>query len=178
MSKANPAPALPEAPKTHTATYVKKQLDDVLASLPGLRERLGVIRQERELRKKSDPDLTDAVLADFDRREYDAEKAINRADERAAGLLVQYHNAGDREWEERARKSKPEVEKLAGPYADTLYKAAHDQILALGKTLTELRRVNAAVASLNKTAGSRVGFVEVPEHRIRHSNAVPGKSAH
>ncbi len=65
MSKPDASLQLREAPKPLTSAEYKKRLDELLASVSSLRARPDAIRRERELRKKSDPDLTDAVLARF-----------------------------------------------------------------------------------------------------------------
>lgn len=164
---ANAAPSPLAASGPLSSAEIKKRLDEACAPLPSLRGRPAAIRQERELRKKSDPELADAVFAEFDRREKEAELAATRAEERALGLASQYSDALDREWLDRAQKARLEIEKLAGARADEVYRKTHELILALGKALSEMRLIHETVETFDKVAGARAGFIDPPENRIR-----------
>ncbi len=159
--------AAPAVSAELSSAEIGKRAEAQRSRLSQLSSRKLAVQQERELRKKSDPNITPEIISDFNRREAEIDKEITDTRESVDALETQLHLAGDREWVAVMKKWKSELE-ADGPRIEKLY----DELDAIqkrwGEILCELKTADVERRQFDRTTDERVGYVALPEHKIRH----------
>lgn len=156
-----------------SAAEIEKRLRETQDKHLGLLGRRDALLQERELRKKSDPNITAEVIAEFNRRQAALDQEIADTAELKTAQKHQLNEARDREWIARKQKRKAALE-ADGKADDALYEEANTLLHALQKNLCKQRTRHIAYENFNSTSDSRVGYLDFPEFRIRHRAPGPG----
>ena len=168
---AHSASSLPlrEVAKSRSSATIRSLRDAEANKLTTLAERVEALRQERELRKKSDPDVTTKILADFDEREHSLLGEIGRTEEIVAALTMQLDEALDQEWLARKKKRLEELQREHGTESDADYAECKELLKKLFANLSRQHGRQLAAESFNTSSDDRVGYVMLAEYRIRHS---------
>lgn len=166
-STATTIKAAPAVSAELSSAEIGKRAEVQRSRLSVLSDRKLAVQQERELRKKSDPNITPEIISDFNRREAEIDKEITDTRESVDALETQLHLAGDREWVAVMTKWKSELE-ADEPRLEKLY----DELDAIqkqwGKILCELMTADVERRQFSRATDERVGYVAFPEHKVRH----------
>lgn len=147
-----------------TVVAIEKSHRDAIARLGTLRQRLAAQDESYE-RLRSGP-ITEADIAAHHREKGEIKNNIIQVEELVTALGAQLLQASQREWHERKSKRLAALMVRAAA-ADAKYKLAHEQLAALVKTVGELKAVHFEFEAFNRTSTPEVGYVELPERRIR-----------
>jgi hypothetical protein len=153
-----------------SALEIESRLRNTQATVFDLSAQMEGLQQARELCKASDPNITIEILNDFSRRETALDHQIKDLMELERAQKVHLNDARHHEWRARKAKRKAEVQSEHAK-ADSLYAESAQLWNALKKNLTEMRALHLRGVNFNQTSDPSVGYVELAETRIRHTEA-------